>query len=173
MTQDRLGTILRDGARIGLHFRRVLKHPPERVWRALTESEDLRGWFPCDIVGERRAGAPLRMPFWDSVIEANDLSDEPVLPGEMHVWDPPKVLEYRWDTEVLRWELTECQGGTELTITTWLAGNEDDPPAWAAAAGYHVCLDLLAELLDAGNPRQPSSAFMEALQVRYRLAVAG
>jgi hypothetical protein len=31
MTDDRLGTILRDGDRVGLHFRLRLRHSPERV----------------------------------------------------------------------------------------------------------------------------------------------
>ncbi|MGQ0845630.1 MAG: SRPBCC domain-containing protein [Sporichthyaceae bacterium] len=168
-----LGTILRDGDRVGLHFRRVLRHPPERVWRALNEAEDLRQWFPCDIVGERAAGGALTMPFWPGIIEKYDLDEDPVLPGELLVWDPPKVFEFRWDTEILRWELTPHQDGTELLLTTWLVPTPDAPPAESAAAGYHVCLDALAGVLNANVPPEPSSAFMEALQVRYRLVLAG
>jgi uncharacterized protein YndB with AHSA1/START domain len=168
-----LGTILREGDRVGLHFRRVLHHPQERVWRALTESEDLRHWFPCDVVGDRHAGAALKMPFWPGIVEKYDLDDDPVLDGELLVWEPYSVFEFRWDTEILHWELTPHQDGTELLLTTWLVPTPDAPPAEAAAAGYHVCLDALAGVLDAAVPSEPTGAFREALQVRYRLALEG
>ncbi|UMG93452.1 SRPBCC domain-containing protein [Nocardioides sp. TF02-7] len=61
---DRTGVLLRDGDRVGLRFERRLAHPPEKVWRALTESEHLRHWFPADIVG----GAPQRRPAHPAVL---------------------------------------------------------------------------------------------------------
>jgi uncharacterized protein YndB with AHSA1/START domain len=45
----RLGRIVLDGDRVKLVFERRPAHPPERVWRALTESEQLRRWFPAAI----------------------------------------------------------------------------------------------------------------------------
>lgn len=171
MTEDGMGTVLRDGERVGLRFRRRLRHGPDRIWRALTESADLRHWFPCDLIGERRPGAPLEMPFWPEGIEKYGLAETPVLYGEIHVWDPPTVLEYRWDTEVLRWELAAQDGGTELTLTTWLVPAVDAPPAESAAAGYHTCLDLLAQVLDTGKAEEPADAAVEALQDRYRRAL--
>lgn len=171
MTDDRLGTILRDGDRVGLFFRRRLRHSPERVWTALTESDDLSKWWPCDIVGDRRAGAPLQMPFWPIVVEKYGPFEDVSLPGEMLTWDPPKVLEYRWDTEVLRWELTPVDDGTELTITTWLTGRPQDPPAESAAAGYTSCLDSLVQLLDGDPVTDPTEAEMEALQAHYRAEI--
>ena len=56
-TTGELGTLDRDGERFVLTFRRRLAHPPERVWRALTEPEHLEHWFPTTIDGERAAGA--------------------------------------------------------------------------------------------------------------------
>ena len=43
-----------------LTFTRRLAHPREKVWRAVSEPEHLAAWYPQEIVGERRAGAPLR-----------------------------------------------------------------------------------------------------------------
>ena len=43
-----------------IRFTRRLDHPPERVWRALTEPDELKRWFPDTIVVERWAvGATL------------------------------------------------------------------------------------------------------------------
>src|SRR6202044_3738122 len=43
-----------------LRFRRQLPHPPERVWRAITEPEHLQAWFPQRIVGRWQVGGMLR-----------------------------------------------------------------------------------------------------------------
>ena len=48
------GELIREGERAGLRYVRRYPHPAERVWRAITESDQLRYWMPCDIVGERR-----------------------------------------------------------------------------------------------------------------------
>src|SRR4051794_15127554 len=40
-----------DGQRWNVSFERTLPHPPEKVWRALTEAEHLKAWFPTTIEG--------------------------------------------------------------------------------------------------------------------------
>ncbi|MGQ0467417.1 MAG: SRPBCC domain-containing protein [Sporichthyaceae bacterium] len=167
-----LATILRDGERIGLRFRRSFPYPPERVWQSLHLEADLQNWFPCNLVGERAAGAALTMPFWPEVVEEYGLGDEPALEGEILAWEPHSLFEYRWDTEILRWELAATSDGTEVVLTTWLGQSEDAPPPEFVATGYHVCLDALQRLLDSRIAQSPSDAFQEALRVRYRLAVA-
>jgi uncharacterized protein YndB with AHSA1/START domain len=58
MDDAELGTLTRQGDRWMLTFTRRLAHPREKVWRAVTEPEHLAAWYPQEIVGERRAGAP-------------------------------------------------------------------------------------------------------------------
>ena len=60
MEKTDLGTLARQGDRWTLTFTRKLAHPREKVWRAVTEPEHLAVWYPQEIVGERKAGAPLR-----------------------------------------------------------------------------------------------------------------
>ena len=79
-----LGTLTRQGDRWTLTFTRRLAHPREKVWRAVTEPEHLAAWYPQEIVGERRAGAPLRF-----VSSAGD-----GFPGQMLVFDPPETMEF-------------------------------------------------------------------------------
>jgi uncharacterized protein YndB with AHSA1/START domain len=57
------GMLERAGNRWQLRFTRDLHHPPEKVWRSITEPEHLAAWFPSDIEGERAVGAVLRFPF--------------------------------------------------------------------------------------------------------------
>ena len=130
----------RDG-RWQLRFTRKLPHPPEKVWRALTEPQDLGAWFPTDIEGERAAGAPLRFVFRNG--------EGPTIDGEMITYDPPSVLEFRWGGgETLRFELQPEGEGTLFTFR-----NTFDELGKAArdGAGWHVCLDALAADLD-GTP---------------------
>ena len=51
--QHPMGEVLHDGETVGLRYERHLSHPVERVWRALTDSDQLRHWLPIDIIGER------------------------------------------------------------------------------------------------------------------------
>jgi uncharacterized protein YndB with AHSA1/START domain len=125
-----------------LTFTRTLAHPPERVWRALTEPEHLTSWFPTDIEGDRAAGAKLRFVF--------RAGEGPTMDGEMLAYDPPRLLEMRWDTDTLRFELRPAAGGgTELTFVTTFP---ELGKAARDAAGWDLCLDVLAAHLDGGSP---------------------
>lgn len=154
-----------------VRFERRLAHPREKVWRAITESDHLAHWLPCDIVGPRTAGAAVDLPFWPSHVARYGLEATPALHGEIRVWDPPSVFEWTWDTDVLRWELSDVAGGTLLRFTTWIAPGDEG--AIGTSAGYHVCLGHLQELLDAGAPSMPLvDVDTAALERRYREAIA-
>jgi uncharacterized protein YndB with AHSA1/START domain len=139
------GTLDLDGPDPVLRFVRHLDHPPEKVWRALTEPEHLRRWFPTDIHGDRATGAPLRFTFREG--------EGPELDGTMVTYEPPTLLEMRWgDDELLRFELAPLEGGkaTELRFANTFA---DLGKAARDAAGWHHCLDNLAQaVLDGGGP---------------------
>ncbi|GAB2692535.1 SRPBCC domain-containing protein [Thalassiella azotivora] len=169
-SDPRMGEVLTDGERTVLRFERRLAHPPEKVWRALTESEHLRYWFPADVVGERCPGAALTFPFWPDVVERHGIEDA-VLPGELRVWDPPRTLELTWDTDLLRWELEPVGGATHLVLTTWV-GAVSGPSVESNLAGYHVCLDTLEQLLDTGTATPVAQADPSALEERYRALVS-
>jgi len=135
------GRLERKDDRWQLRFTRTLPHPPEKVWRALTEPEHLAAWFPADIQGERVAGAALRFVHRDGA--------GPTVGGEMIRYDPPSLLELSWGGDILRFELRPDDGGTVLTFV-----NTFDERGKAArdAAGWHACLDLLGYELDQEPP---------------------
>jgi uncharacterized protein YndB with AHSA1/START domain len=121
-----------------LEFVRRLPHPPGKVWRAITEPEHLAAWFPARIDGERAAGAPLRFVFPDNV--GNPDPGDPIVQGEMLVYDPPSHLEYRWGEETLRFDVTPDGDGSVLTFVNRF---DDQGKAARDGAGWHVCLDQL------------------------------
>jgi uncharacterized protein YndB with AHSA1/START domain len=136
------GTLERRDGRLQLRFTRRLAHPPEKVWRALTEPEHLAVWFPTTIEGERAAGAPLRFAHRDAAA--------PAIEGEMLAYDPPRLLELRWgEGETLRFELRPEDWGTVLSFVNTI---HQVGKAARDAAGWHACLDVLAYHLDGARP---------------------
>jgi uncharacterized protein YndB with AHSA1/START domain len=170
MTDEPLATVDREDGAFVVRFERQLAHPREKVWRVITESEHLEHWMPCDIVGERRAGASIELPFWPPHVERYGI-EVPTLDGRIDVWDPPTVFEWWWSTDRLRFELDEVDGGTRLRFTTWLAPDPDG--ATNTAAGYHVCLANLASLLDTGSAPPLVDAHTAELEKQYGEVVGG
>jgi uncharacterized protein YndB with AHSA1/START domain len=128
--------LLTEGARPAVQLERLLKDPPAIVWRALTERDQLRSWFPSDVIvegGEWVPGARITFTFPPEVIDMT-------LTGEVLEVDEPNLLAFTWGEETLRFELSPQDGGTRLVVI-------DEVPAGAAArnaAGWETCLDLLA-----------------------------
>jgi uncharacterized protein YndB with AHSA1/START domain len=113
-------------------FTRRLAHPPETVWAALTEPDQLAAWFPTTIDGDRAAGAPLQFRFEQVEIEP--------MKGEMVAFEPPSLLELTWGGDRLRFELAPDGDGTQLTFTATM---EELGKATRDGAGWHQCLDSL------------------------------
>ncbi len=124
-----------------VRFSRVLPHPPEKVWRALTEADHLAAWFPTTIEGEQVSGASLRF--------RHRTRDLPPMEGEMLAFEPPTLLEFKWGEDTLRFELSPHGSGTELTLIDTLA---ERGKAARDGAGWHACLDQLAYHLDGAEP---------------------
>jgi uncharacterized protein YndB with AHSA1/START domain len=135
------GQLEQAGSRWRLRFTRRLRHPPAKVWRALTEPAQLAAWFPTDIEGERAAGAALRFVFRNG--------EGPTLDGEITAYEPPLLLEFRWGEETLRFELRPDGAGSELTF---LNSFDEIGKGARDAAGWHVCLDALGCQLDGDTP---------------------
>jgi uncharacterized protein YndB with AHSA1/START domain len=150
-----------------LEFVRTLRHPVEKVWRAITEREHLRSWLPCDIIGDRQEGALLQLPFWPEVTAKYGFED-PGLTGVIRVWDPPRVFEWAWDTDIVRFELASQGRDTILRLTTWVS--DQTAGVVSTAAGYHVCLDHLTKLLDSGDAPSVAASDPAALETSYATA---
>jgi uncharacterized protein YndB with AHSA1/START domain len=167
--QHPLGRIERDGRGVvTLRFERQLSHPPERVWRALTESDQLRHWMPCDVVGARKAGAELTVVFWDDIATKHHI-EHTVLPGRIVVWEPHRRFAWEWDDELLSYDLEPSGGGTRLTLAVRVGSKS--PGAVDVAAGYHVCLDHLVALVALVDTERPPR-FVDADPSAYEAAYA-
>ena len=144
-----------------IRLNRVLRAPPERIYRAFLDSAAMVKWLPPNgFTGqvqqlEARVGGTYRMSFTnfttgkshsfggsylelkpDERIRHTDKFDDPNLPGEMQVTIALKQVS--------------C--GTELNITQ--EGVPAVIPAEACYLGWQESLTLLAKLVEAEIPDQ-------------------
>ncbi len=133
----------RDGVQT-LRYRRQLAHPVARVWAALTEPAELRGWLGA-VETELRLGGRYTIR-WLNTHEG----ETTIMPATITALDPPHLLEIVGEPHGrLRWELAEGESGTLLSFSSTVAL----PAAYRASvlAGWHYHLDALATALDGGT----------------------
>jgi uncharacterized protein YndB with AHSA1/START domain len=132
--------VQKDGDKWTLVLVRELRHPPVKVWSALTEPEHLRQWAPFDSDRNLAAVGAAKV-VWVGA-QAQQMSEARVKRA-----DAPKLLELGWGEQDLRWELEPLGAGTRLTL--WI--NIARPYIAMGAAGWHICFDVLDRLLT-GRP---------------------
>jgi len=90
-----------------------LPHPPEKIWRALTEGPLIKEWLMENdfqpAVGHAFTLRMKPMPNWNGIIECQVLAMEPC-----------KTLSYTWGTlglgTVVTFTLTRTDAGTHLRV---------------------------------------------------------
>ncbi len=122
----------KDGDKWTLVLVRELRHPPEKVWKALTDPASLREWAPFDADRDLGAVGPVRLTMVGA--PTPQTSQTRVKRAEQ-----PRLLEYDWGGNDIRWQLEPLGGGTRLTL--W--HSIDRSYISMGAAGWHICLDVL------------------------------
>jgi uncharacterized protein YndB with AHSA1/START domain len=119
---------------------RDLGHPPDMVWEAITDPEHLRQWAPFDA--DRNLGA-----VGNATLTTVGAPKPHVTETQVKRADAPKLLEYSWGGQDMRWELEPVGSGTRLTL--W--HNIERGFISMGAAGWHICFDVLDRMLG-GQP---------------------
>jgi uncharacterized protein YndB with AHSA1/START domain len=133
--------VRKDGETWTLVLVRELRHAPETVWQALTDPAQLRAWAPFDADrGLGTAGATVKLTTVGA--PSPHVTETTVRRAEA-----PKLLEYSWGGNDMRWQLEAAGAGTRLTLWTIIPR----PYISMGAAGWHVCFDVMDRLL-AGAP---------------------
>ena len=131
--------VQKDGEKWTLILVKELRHSPEKVWKALTDPEELREWAPFEVDGSlEKTGTTVKLTWTGAPT-----------PIETKITraDAPKVLEYRSGDNDMRWELEAVGNGTRLTLWSVI----DRRFISMGAAGWHIALDVLEQLLN-GTP---------------------
>jgi uncharacterized protein YndB with AHSA1/START domain len=144
------GTLERRDERQVIRFERRLAHPVERVWRAITEPDEITAWLALAELELEEGGRVVLT--WQNT---DDEGNTAVARGSVSALDPPRLLELETDIHGrLRWELEPAGDGTMLTFTA-----EVELPAdfeTEVIAGWHIHLDHLEEVLDGGTIDWPN-----------------
>jgi uncharacterized protein YndB with AHSA1/START domain len=141
-----------------LRFERRFKHPIEKVWQAITDPAEMAHWFPAAVETELKIGAPMTFTFPDAA------PLDGARGGEILELDPPKVYAFRWNADVLRFELVPDGDGCVLHFSQALGGGDLGRLGAARnAAGWDHCLAALDARLDDREP-EPFTRWLPAMQ---------
>ncbi|MDB4910304.1 MAG: Activator of Hsp90 ATPase 1 family protein [Gemmatimonadetes bacterium] len=128
--------VRKDGDTWTLVLVRELRHPPMKVWQALTQAEQLREWAPFDADRDLDIVGPVKLSTAGTPTpQVSVTSIERAL--------APRLLEYSWGGNGIRWELEPLANGTRLTL--W--HSIDRRFVSMGAAGWHICFDVLDRFL--------------------------
>jgi uncharacterized protein YndB with AHSA1/START domain len=154
-----------------LRFERSYTHSIERVWAALTEPDKLEAWLARADV-DLQVGGRVRLE-WLNTNENGERYENAIAQGTVTQLAPPHLLEYDTDIHgVLRWQLEEVDGGTQVTFSASVALPEDQLSE--RLSGWHWHLDALADALDGERvdwPNWPRDRW-QAIHERYLARVA-
>jgi len=128
------------GTTRSLVFERQMKHPPEKVWRALTQSLLIAEWLMendfVPKVGHRFTFRATPLPGWSGIANC-----------EVLAVDPPHLLSYRWG------DGTESASGL-VTVVTWtLMPRDGGTLVRMEQSGFRTPDELAFKRMGKGWPR--------------------
>ena len=136
----RNGMLITVDDRPALRFERVLNHPIERVWRAVTEPAELAQWFVGPVEWTLVEGAKFEA-----------MGEQ----GEVTELEPPHLIAWEWGGERFRFELSAEGDGCRLVF---LHVFDDRNLGAQHASGWEAHFDKLDAHLD-GRSLSDEEAF--------------
>jgi uncharacterized protein YndB with AHSA1/START domain len=129
-----------------------IKASPQRVFQALTRSEDLERWFLVKAEVDVRPGGAIRFAWEPGKFEV----------GKILVLEPPHRLSYTWETfgpgpTTVTFELTRENDGTRLRLTHTGIGEGEDWDRYYSSvkSGWSAHLGDLTSWLETGTCSPP------------------
>lgn len=151
-------TLRTEEGRTVLRMTRRFAHPPERVWRALTDPEQHGRWLPARMTVRPAPGAKI----------GYERGGAPAGEGVVLEYEPPRLFAHTWDADLLRWEIRP-QAKHSLLILTHTFDDRYGAPGFAAS--WQTRFTGLAQLLD-GRPvyvPRPSAELLDLYVRRFAL----
>ena len=129
---------------------REMPHPPEKIWRALTQPALIEDWLMKTdfepVVGRSFNFRTAPMPYWNGVLDCRVLAVE-----------PHKTLSYTWNASgdeaagglktVVTWTLTPTNGGTLVRMEQSGFRPDEEANFQGARYGWQKNLDGLARVI--------------------------
>lgn len=148
-----------------LRMERPLRHSADKVWRALTEPDQLTRWYPFQATEiDLRVGGTIH--FRDEAGNPHNAVIthlDPPTHFAFHIANPGTPGDHERDNH-LSFELHPHPKGCLLTLTHTF---DDRPAAASYAAGWQTCLDQLEPLLNGTDPTPPDMRLMIPRHERF------
>jgi uncharacterized protein YndB with AHSA1/START domain len=139
------GTVEKIEGGYALRYERYLRHPVEKVWAAITESDRLIDWLGAVEVDLVEGGA-----FVIRWLNTDAEGNTAIARGTITRLDPPHLLEVDTDIHgLLTWQLKADGAGCTLIFST--RSPIPDEYLTKVLAGWHIHIDFLEDALD-GRP---------------------
>ena len=127
---------------------REMPHPPEKVWRALTQGALIEQWLMKNdfqpVVGHRFQFCATPVPGWNGIIDS-----------EVLVVEPNSRLSYGWTSmgleTVVTWTLTPNERGTLLRMEQSGFPSEEGPNYKGAKYGWTNFIGKLERVVGEEN----------------------
>ena len=149
--QAKLGTLRKtDDGRAYVHFERLLNHSIERVWKLVTDANELAVWFPGLTLQSYQGG---KFEIWFG----GKCEGPPHVSGIVTKYDPPNELVMG----SMRYKLTATPTGCRLVFTDILhfdgvRSNKDFSNS--VLGGWHMYMDTLVYALEGGDVNPQGAA---------------
>ena len=150
LSPESKGTVTIEGDCATLRYERRLSHPREVIWKAITDPNELAGWFNTKAIINGRNGGTI-----DFVNTVSGFHTT----GRILAWDPQRVFEHEWHIApnpslpggepkaFIRWELKR-DGDSDNTLLTLTYSRLTKSTSLRFAPGTHAYLDRLEASLN-------------------------
>ena len=138
-----------------VEFHRDFPYPITKVWKMLTDNDQLVKWFSELKIQELIEGGKLLFDMGNGSYEEMTIIEVKV----------PEVWEFTWDENLIRFNLSENPSGTHLVLKEYI--KEVTNHTARDIAGWHVCLDVIEGLL-ADEPIKNRQAEWEKVFPEYK-----
>jgi uncharacterized protein YndB with AHSA1/START domain len=124
---------------------REMPHPPEKIWRALTQSSLIDRWLMSNdfepIVGHKFTLRTTPVANWNGIVDCKVL-----------VVEPASRLVYSWGSSglesVVTWTLTPSKGGTLVRMEQSGFGADQDANYKGASYGWQRFISALERVVE-------------------------
>jgi uncharacterized protein YndB with AHSA1/START domain len=148
-------------------FRRESKHPPQRLWHAITDPEEVSKWMGYPARIDLRPGGGYHLDF----SKARPGDDAGELDGVIVRVQHEEALAIVWGRSVLEWAIGSDGEGCRYTFTHHgqeAPSDGDRHTDEGIAAGWHAFLDAFAAHLEGVAPPPKAPAAHGELEATYR-----